>query len=222
MTHKYQSVQVSASNRDQSEDAAEVFECGDSLVLALGDGAGGIHGGATASRALVSAVKSAVKNPATDMTDVRYWADLLRATDTALAKHARGQTTGIVVVLGESKLIGASVGDSDAWVIHSNGVDHLTVAQNTTHRLGSGHALSTTFERAGLAGVLLVATDGLFRYAAMDVIARIVRASPIGVAAEQLIELVRLRSGKFHDDMTAILVTRAAGHSFGVSLLAVP
>jgi hypothetical protein len=42
----------------------------------------------------------------------------------------------------------------------------------------------------------------------MQVIARLVRASPISVAAEQLIELVRLPSGKFHDDMAAILVAR--------------
>jgi serine/threonine protein phosphatase PrpC len=55
---------------------------------------------------------------------------------------------------------------------------------------------------------LLVATDGLFRYAARDVIARIVRENPVGLAAEKLIELVRLPSGKFGDDVAAILVVR--------------
>jgi serine/threonine protein phosphatase PrpC len=65
-----------------------------------------------------------------------------------------------------------------------------------------------TFEHAVLEGVLLVASDGLFKYASMQVIARVVRASPISVAAEQLIELVRLPSGKFHDDMAAVLVAR--------------
>jgi PPM family protein phosphatase len=208
MTSPYQYVHVSASNRERSEDAAEVFECGDSLVLALADGAGGIHGGATASRALVAAVRSAVKDPASSITDARYWAELLRMTDAALAKHSGGETTGIVVVLSKGKLVGVSTGDSEAWVISSKGVDDLTVSQNTHQRLGSGSAVPTTFERGPLADVLLIASDGLFRYAAMDVIARAVRGSPIGVAAEQLIELVRLRSGKFHDDMAAILVAR--------------
>jgi|HubBroStandDraft_1064217.scaffolds.fasta_scaffold03330_3 PPM family protein phosphatase len=208
MTNQYQYVQVSGSNREQSEDTAEVFERGDSLVLALADGAGGIRGGAMASRALLTAVRSAVQDPAATMSDARYWADLLRTTDTALAKHSGGETTGVVVVLGATKLIGASAGDSEAWVVHSKRVDDLTVGQDTQRRLGSGRAVPTTFERAGLAGVLLVATDGLFKYAAMEVIARVVLASPISVAAEQLIELVRLRSGKFHDDLAAILVAR--------------
>ncbi|HEV3189189.1 MAG TPA: hypothetical protein VGY54_01760, partial [Polyangiaceae bacterium] len=50
-----------------------------------------------------------------------------------------------------------------------------------------------------------------FKYAAANVIARIVRESPIGVAAEQLIELVRLPSGKFPDDVTAVLVSGVEG-----------
>jgi serine/threonine protein phosphatase PrpC len=214
MTTQYQYVQVSGSNREQSEDTAEVFERGDSLVLVLADGAGGIRGGAMASRALVTAVKSAVKDPGANMIDAQYWADLLRATDAALAKHAGGETTGIVTVLSAGKLIGASVGDSEAWVIHSKGVDDLTVGQETQRRLGSGRAVPTTFERAGLAGVLLVATDGLFKYAAMEVIARVVLASPISAAAEQLMDLVRLRSGKFHDDLAAILVARRSEARF--------
>lgn len=64
----------------------------------------------------------------------------------------------------------------------------------------------TAFARGPLAGVLLVATDGLIRYASRDIIARIVRESPIGLAAERLIELVRLSSGKFSDDVAAVLV----------------
>src|SRR5579863_1212131 len=145
MTHPYQYIQVAASNREQSEDAAAVFEREESLVLALGDGAGGIRGGAIASRALVAAVKSAVDDPVSDLTNARYLAVLLRATDAALAKHSGGETTGIVVVLSPSKLIGASAGDSEAWVINSKGVDDLTVGQNTRWRLGSGRAVPTTF-----------------------------------------------------------------------------
>lgn len=66
----------------------------------------------------------------------------------------------------------------------------------------------TPFPHGPLQGALLVATDGLFRFAARDVIARIVRENPVGLAAEKLIELVRLPSGKFSDDVAAILVGR--------------
>jgi hypothetical protein len=44
----------------------------------------------------------------------------------------------------------------------------------------------------------------------MNVIAGVVRASPIGVAAERLIELVRLPSGKFADDVAVVLVGAGA------------
>jgi serine/threonine protein phosphatase PrpC len=207
MANQYQYVQVSASNREQSEDSAAVFERGDALVLALADGADGIHGGVMASRTLVTAVRSAVKDAAFNVADARAWAELLRATDATLVKHAGGETTGIVVVLTANKLVGVSAGNCEAWVIHAKDVVDLTVGQHT-RRLGSGRVSPVTFEHPVLEGILLVASDGLFKYASMQVIARMVRDSPISVAAEQLIELVRLPSGKFHDDMAAVLAAR--------------
>jgi serine/threonine protein phosphatase PrpC len=90
-------------------------------------------------------------------------------------------------------------------VIHAKDVVDLTVGQHTHRRLGSGRAVPVIFEHPVLEGVLLLASDGLFKYALMPAIARVVRTSPIGVAAEQLIELVRL---PFHDDMAAVLPAR--------------
>jgi hypothetical protein len=104
------------------------------------------------------------------------------------------KTTGLVVVLGARGLMGISTGDSEAWVVTSSTVDNLTVGQHTRLRLGSSRATVTTFQRSLLAGVLVVATDGLFKYAAPDVIARIVRDNAIRAAAQGLVELVRLRS----------------------------
>jgi PPM family protein phosphatase len=203
---RFQHVRVFASNREQTEDAAEVFERGDTLIVVVADGVGGIHGGATASRALVAAVRSA--DAASPLDDARYWTDVFRSTDAALAKTSAGETTGVVVSVNESGLVGVSTGDSEAWVVRQHDVDDLTVGQNVKQRLGSGQVAPTAFARGRLAGVLLVATDGLFRHASRDIIARIVRESPIGLAAERLIELVRLRSGKFSDDVAAVLVGR--------------
>ena len=70
---------------------------------------------------------------------------------------------------------------------------------------GSGRVL---FERPQLDGVLLVATDGLFKYASAPVIAGVVRDGTVAEAAERLLDLVRLRSGKVADDVAVVLVRR--------------
>ena len=73
-------------------------------------------------------------------------------------------------------------------------VDDLTSGQHTKSRLGTGRAVPVTFQRAALEGVLLAGTDGLFKYASKEVIARIVRAHTIGRTAEELIELAKVAS----------------------------
>jgi serine/threonine protein phosphatase PrpC len=210
MSSSYSYVRMLASNRDRSEDAAEVFERDELTIVALADGAGGIRGGALASGALVNAVRSAVDDTAFVLTEPRSWADLFRATDAALASNRIGETTGVVIVLGPRGLIGVSTGDSEAWIVGSTQVDDLTVGQHTKRRLGSGRVEPTMFERPIFSGVLVIATDGLFKYASSDVIARLVRANAIGTAAEQLVELVRLRSGAMADDVAVVLVTQSS------------
>jgi serine/threonine protein phosphatase PrpC len=211
MGQRYSYVRMLASNRERSEDAAEVFERDDAMVVVLADGAGGIRGGAMASGALVTAVSLAVEDRAFALSEPQSWAELLRATDASLASNRSGETTGVVIVLGDRGLIGVSTGDSEAWIVGSTQIDDLTVGQDTKRRLGSGRVAPTTFERPAFTGVLVVATDGLFKYASGDVIARIVRAGAIGTAAEQLVELVRLRSGSMADDVAVVLVAQSSG-----------
>lgn len=176
------------------------------LVVAVADGGGGMRSGEAASRSLVAIVEAAVGDPTFVVERPQPWLDLFHATDSALATSGAHETTGLVVVLTARGLFGISTGDSEAWVVTSTAVDNLTIGQHTRHRLGSNHATATTFERSFLAGVLVIGTDGLFKYAAPDVIARIVRGNAIGAAAEDLVELVRLRSGKHADDVAVVLV----------------
>jgi serine/threonine protein phosphatase PrpC len=168
-----------------------------------------MRSGEAASRSLVASVGHAVGDHAFPVEHAQSWVDLFRSTDSALAANSDHETTGLVVVLGAQGLVGISTGDSEAWVVTSTGVDNLTVGQHTRHRLGSNRATVTTFQRSFLAGVLVVATDGLFRYAAPEVIARIVRGNAIGAAAEGLVALVRLRSGKLVDDVAVVVVRQA-------------
>jgi serine/threonine protein phosphatase PrpC len=208
MPHGYAHVRTLASNRQSSEGLAEVFERDDQVIVVLADGAGGIRGGVAASRVLVDGVRSAVHGGSFAAEDVHAWADLFQATDRVLAANHAGETSGLLLALGARGIAGVSAGDSEAWVVTATQVDDLTLAQHTKTRLGTGRAVPVTFERATLEGVLLAGTDGLFKYASKEVIARIVRANTIGRTAEELIELVRLPSGRFADEAAIFLATR--------------
>jgi serine/threonine protein phosphatase PrpC len=207
----YEHAQATAASRIRSQDSVGVYERGEMLVVVLADGGGGLRRGEAASRSVCAVVEAAVADPLFALDDVRHWVDLFLATDASLAANRAGETTGVVVVLGRHGLIGFSLGDSEAWVVTVTGVDNLTIGQHTRHRLGSRQATLVIFERPQLAGVLLVATDGLFKYASAPVIAGTVRTGTLAEAAEGLVDLVRLRSGKMADDVSIVLVRRDDG-----------
>jgi serine/threonine protein phosphatase PrpC len=52
---------------------------------------------------------------------------------------------------------------------------------------------------------LLVASDGLIKYASQASIARIASGADLACAASALVDLVRLRSGELQDDISIIL-----------------
>ena len=208
MPHSYLYARALAFSRQTPADVAEIFERDDVLVVVVADGRAGIRGGDVASRSLVAVVQAAVRDPAFDATEVASWVDLFRSRDTALALKGAGETTGVVVVLGPRGLLGVSIGDSEAWVVTAGGVDNLTVGQQTRQRLGGGGVDLATFARPSLGGVLVIATDGLFKFASPEVIARIVRTGPFESAAERLVELVRHPNGALADDAAVVLVKR--------------
>ncbi len=54
--------------------------------------------------------------------------------------------------------------------------------------------------------MLVVATDGLFKYASAERIATAVRVGDVSQAAERLVALVRLTSGGLQDDAGIVVV----------------
>jgi hypothetical protein len=96
-------------------------------------------------------------------------------------------TTAVIAEVRGGRVRGASVGDSGAWPL-----------------LGSGEAHPVEFE-AELRGTLLLASDGLFKYAGRADIARIGTGPDLKVAAAELIASVRLRSGGLQDDVAVVL-----------------
>lgn len=206
MARGYAYARVSAARGVQSQDSVGIYERDDVLVVVVADGGGGMRRGDVASRSVVAVVESAVADAQFAVEDVGHWVDLFLATDACLAANHAGETTGAVVVLGRHGFLGFSIGDSEAWVVSAAGIDNLTIGQHTRKRLGSGQGTLVIFQRPQLTGLLLVATDGLFKYAAAPVIAGIARTGTVAQAAEGLLELVRLGSGKMADDVTVVLV----------------
>jgi serine/threonine protein phosphatase PrpC len=196
-----------ASDRSNAEDRAEVFASDEDLVVVIADGAGGTPGGGCASDALVAAVSSELQQGG-DWFDSRRWERVFRETDAKLAAHFSGETTGTLVVLGERGLVGVSAGDSEVWVVGATSIDDLTVHQHRG-RVGSGRVVPVSFERQALEGILLVGTDGLFKYAAPEDVAAVARVSLPAEAARRLSELVRLSSGRLQDDVAVVVARRA-------------
>ncbi len=208
---KYRYARLVACSRRNNEDRAEVFERGDAVVVVVADGAGGMRGGADASDATVAAVSAAGHDPAFDIHEVQSWMNVLADVDHNLAKTMGGETTAIVAVIGPGGIIGAAVGDSQAWVITETGIDDLTCAQSKK-RLGSGRASPVPFYRPRLEGTLVVASDGLWNYIPMHRVAEVVRGRAPVDAAEGLRDLVQRPSGKYRDDL-GVVVVAAVGTS---------
>jgi serine/threonine protein phosphatase PrpC len=185
------------------QDRAEFFWCGANLVLVVADGAGGMSGGAEAAQFLVESVKKRIASTSMNMDGLR---ELLTFLDREMAAiGAFGETTGVIVVLSDNGIFGASVGDSGAFVFSNAGLENLTANQIRKPFLGSGRAIPIPFSREQLNGTLLVATDGLLKYTSLEKIAATILATDFDGAANKLIKLVRYQSGALPDDISVLL-----------------
>ena len=186
------------------DDRIAVFHRERDVVVALADGAGGM---AAASRAADTAILEVRRQ--LEANGGLLPQALVRAADRAVhALAVGGQTTLVVAMVAASGLLGASVGDSEAWLVTENGVARLTERQQRRPLLGVGDAAAVPFSAAPFDGTLLVASDGLFKYARMADIVEVVRSPIHEEVPGRVVDLVRLRSGALQDDV-AVAVCRA-------------
>lgn len=187
------------------QDRAEIFRLDDRIVIAVTVVAGGIAGGAEAAETLIQNVRDSFAQ----LTTPNLCRQLLHQVDSLLAGgRDSGETTGIIAVVSPKLVFGASVGDSGARLYGSEKVMDLTPARLTKPFIGSGGAHVSEFGGA-MNGTLVVATDGLWKYANPEKIAAKVSSTSPDKLASELTNLARLRSGGLPDDI-AIVTCRFA------------
>ncbi len=211
MSLRFITAHALAFPREPGEDRVDVLEHEGALVAVVADGAGGLSGGARAAELLVELVRESVASSTVDPRRAETWTELLARVDLFLeADPVAGETTAVVVAITEDQVVGASCGDSGAWVIHPDGgIDDLTIHQHRRLRVGSGRARPVAFSRPLFAGTLLVATDGLFNYARPEKIAAVALQEDLDGAARELVQLVRLPGGGLQDDVGVVTVRGA-------------
>lgn len=175
-------------------------------VVAVADGAGNSREAWKAARSVLSALDSLTIDVLTK-ADQSFLVRLLCNADREISAAAIGETTVVACILRGDEIIGASVGDSGAWIITDSGRIDLTAHQRRNPLLGSGEAVPVPFRCNWTDGHLLVATDGLLKYTQPQAICETLRGHSFEKLSDPLLGLVRLISGNYQDDV-AIAVVR--------------
>jgi PPM family protein phosphatase len=176
-----------------THDFVDVIERADATVFVLADAAGS-GGDETAGRIL---------RIGHDMKNSRDAYGLGRQLTSA--DMPGGESTAVIISVFPGGLIGASVGDSGAWLLQGERWRYLTSGQNRKPLVGSGEAKPVTFLDPARDGILLIASDGLFKYAPPERIREVAAQPDLDSAATQLVNLVRFQSGRLSDDVSLIL-----------------
>jgi serine/threonine protein phosphatase PrpC len=166
----------------------------------VADGAGGTADGAAAAEAVQEALRALP--PSLAKFDA---VQLLQRLDQQLL-HI-GETTAVVAMVCDGKVMGASVGDSGAWLIGDHDCIDLTEQQRRKPLLGSGNALPVEFGPELLSSRLLLASDGLLKYVPRSHICELVRSLPVAEVGDALLTAARLPSGRLWDDVAVIVTT---------------
>jgi len=188
----------------ENQDRGAIIHRESVLVLVVADGVGGRSG---AAEAAIMAVEFVRKN-AEGLKNAATCVALLHEMDHAIASDRdAGETTCTLAVVDGEHVFGATVGDSAAWVIEHNG-EYTNLAEGQPRKpfVGLDGARPFSFSyRIDKSQRLLLATDGLLKYASPEQIADISCKDSLESSVSRLIELVRYPSGDLPDDITVIL-----------------
>jgi serine/threonine protein phosphatase PrpC len=192
--HEFETTSIAVPYRHRCEDRVKVIDFDDGVVIAVADGAGGTGAGAEAADTVIREITAA----ASLERDPASWCEILRQIDHRVGD---GQSTAVVVAWSPNGIVGASVGDSKAWLFENDDLNDLTRSQVRKPLLGTGEARLVGFSHPSSQGLLLVCTDGYSNYVRRETLLREILGIDFAVLAHKLVEMVRLPSGELWDDI---------------------
>jgi serine/threonine protein phosphatase PrpC len=198
---------TAAESSERDEDRIAVRQTPTGVIVAVADGAGGVGGGAAAAQTVCDVLKTVPLEARRSPLD---WVAALQKTDRAMMTSAEGGlTTAVLLEINGTFAFGASVGDSGAWMIGPKGIVELTQHQFRKPLVGNGEAYPVPFGPLAIEGRLLVATDGLLKFAPRAELAKRALVGTLEEAIHGLIDSVRLKSGGLQDDVAVALIELA-------------
>lgn len=190
----------------QGADRCQVLHGPNAAIAIIADGAGNSSTGVAAAESVLWHIVQYLSGVPIALDDTARFCELLAYIDRALCRDETGESTGFFAAISPLGIYGAGVGDCVAWLIGEAGYCDLTAAVARKPLLGSGQACPSAFALAPASGTLLLATDGLWKYAPADSICNVARKSPLEAVAAELLTLPMLASGSVPDDIGVILV----------------
>lgn len=188
----------------KGDDALYVTKIGSSIWFCISDGAGGIAGAEQASTYIVEAFR--------DLTDIDNFdfpddfESFLRKLDIELSSESScGEATAIVGKLNGVTIVGASVGDSEAWLFNRDYDYELSYMQNLKPLLGSGGATPIGFGPIDVDKSVLLGSDGLFKYIKHEEMKSLLSAK---TTAKEIAKLAKKDTGSLQDDISTIYISK--------------
>ncbi len=121
-------LEINAARRpshDTSHDRLSVLRDAHRTLIALADGTVAGHGSQAAAASTVSELARCFRNGALPQ-DPQDWVMVLEAIDhVVFAEPGAGETSALVMLVHEGVVVGASVGDSLAYVVSPDGTEKL-------------------------------------------------------------------------------------------------
>lgn len=196
----YETAQITIAANPTCEDRVLVRHHEKGVLIVVADGAGGVSGGKIAAQTVVDSFEQ--DQPF--HVDPDLYVAKLHQIDSQIDL---GESTAVVINVLPDQIVGASVGDSQAWEIGEKPVD-LTIRQNRKPRLGTGMAVPVGIKVASFSNYLIVATDGFWNYAKPAQLFKICLWGDFHSLPRRLAESVKLPSGQMWDDIGLVVCRR--------------
>ena len=190
------------------------------LIIRVADGAGGVAGSGEAAEIICESELCDNVMVFPSPASMPYPPDVFLSSVSrrlcSLSKKGppRGSASAVIIEIeADGWISAASVGDCKARIFN-DGQPHmeLTALQNRRPLLGEAGADPVTFEGKFEDGEMLIAaTDGLWKYAGLPRITKIVRSNPLlplDQLADALIDSARLPTRALQDDIALAIVMR--------------